>query len=386
MKKSSRILLIVALSPVLCCGGWFGCATLFFGPDAWSDERPPPDAALVAGVRVGAELYEQRELPLADSTGFVTDLALARAPNDPTECLIVVGTRGYEYRDRTTLEFLAAGPFGIQVDGLRAIDLDGDGRVEFATLGGHFSGPVVFDGAGEQRPLELADGPVSPSTPLRVGWERSHFHVLGHDGRERRVALPLGSGWMDDGDLALADTDGDGSPEILTTEDDVLVVRELDGKQRRRFRPPDANYVNRVELRDDFGSPARELLVIGYRVYRGPREGQHYDLYELDLAKRVGELGETEFHERRARRAPLGEGRTVSADERVQQARIAGIDYTRQRICVRDPDGTVIFEDIVEPGNANTSRAACGDVLPLAEPAGAFVAGYGPRLRLYVPR
>ncbi|MBI5434232.1 MAG: hypothetical protein HZA52_15470 [Planctomycetes bacterium] len=355
------------------------------GPVGRSPSEVAPDPSLASGVRVGAGLYERSDFAIVPSTGDATNLALGTVAGDPREHLIVAGTRGWELRDPTTLVVLGGGSWMREHSGVCVIDLDGDGALEFATFGGCFDEPAIYDGTGKPVSYAPNDGPVSETERIRLGWQQSHFHVLGVDGIERRVELPTRIDTFERGTTRLVDTDGDGTPEILTAEGDDLEVRSLAGAVLRRVTPPDADFVNCLELRDEFGTPPRRLLVVGHNVFDGPREGQHYELYELDARTRVGEVTEDELNarrnswdlgvppKRRARLAPL-----------FQQAPIAGYAHTRQCLRVLDADDRTLFEEVV----AAPDGLVClelGDVQPLTEPPGAFLAAYGLGLRRYVP-
>lgn len=360
------------------------CLALVACGDDGASEPAPPMTELAEGVRRGAGLYERRDFTL--TIGNASDLELGRVAGDPRVHLVAVGTAGFELRDPETLELRAATRFPAPRNGFCAVDLDGDGALEFATFGGFFETPMVCDASGREVPCSRTDGPVTSAEPLRIGWQASHVHVLGSSGVERRIALPIRIDTFEREPTELIDTDHDGTPEIITIDGAELVVRGLDGTILRHQKPPDGGYVNRLELLRDFGSPPSDRLLVGHYVRGGPRDGQRSELYALDARTHLGEV-EGDAVTTFAGTLRLGgeTERWVRIDSLMQQAPVAGIAFTRQSVRVLDAERKTIFEEIVAAPGADTDRGSAGDVLPLPSPHGAFVAAYGVGLRLYTP-
>ena len=171
-----------------------------------------------AGVKVGAGLLTRRDLCRSSDIGTVSQLIPGEAANQYK--LGVVHNQGYGvltqdgvYHPKVT--------FSQRAERAEAIDVEGDGTLEFLSRGSWGSEPCVFDftgavrweahGASGANDMAAGDTDGDGRLEFAVGYNGGGGVELLNSAGKRRWQKPAANVWA----VTFVDTDGDGKPEVV---------------------------------------------------------------------------------------------------------------------------------------------------------------------------
>lgn len=366
---------------------------------ALSGCRPGISPTLSPRVVVDAGRVAKRTAAPVPGIGDLEDLALVPLVRGGPVELLAVGRLGWARLDPATLEVRETVPFAVGADvvpgALVVRDLDGDGTVEFASLGQHWIGrTAVFDRSGAQRWIDRDPaGKAAPQATVLVDLDgdgrlefvtalqgQDHLRVLAADGTPR-PGLPCSPST---GMLCALDPDAAGRQQVAAVDGTEVVILDGAGHERGRRAAPECGFLSWLEVvrdpRPDRAGPcllvqgATGVVFFDLSLQRLPMPGS-----AAELATRHGNFDGERI------RAKLGAVEyEVRAQRLSQQAPIAGILASRLRLRWLREDGSCDYEEILR---ARSTREAVGPFALLAATegplAGALLVGYGSEIVVY---
>jgi hypothetical protein len=375
--------------------------------EEWQQELAP-------GIRKGAALVE-KSLVLADAPcGEVADMALGRVGADEREYLILAGRDAVLLLDPDTRRVERTVPLARVVPeplsdtpNVRILDVDGDGRFEFARMAAHWFGRTSL-----HRPDGSAvwSHPSRPSDPKKD--DAPNFTLCGDVTGDGRLEFLMGLNFT--GEMHLLDTKGallmsqswgrwvtgamlvdvdrDGAEDIVYIDGEELCARNSRGDVLARARPPGGAYVNHLSLVEGFGDPATDWFLVGGYTKKGPDAGQSYYLVPpgtWSFARKVTrEEVEAYIDAVSLAFEPEASPKFAKIDRIARQAFPAGFDATRLKLRLFDAARLEVYEERLAPPHGDTARTD-GVVLALrsrGERPASFLVAYGTSVYEYVLR
>ncbi len=343
-------------------------------------------------------LVSKRLLATTKDIGGITDIAWRSPATGARRMVIVAGTAGALFLEPLTYNverFIQLNDGGPPHLKHLILDADGDGDIELLRLPSASEDTSLSDDLGHT--LWKARCP-SHSFPF-VSWgdldgdKKLEFLLYGLLSAKVRLVDSSGKVLRDEvwdrglKEVRIADLDGDGEDEIVYLDGKKVVVRNGQGEVIARGPPPEAGYVNSLEVLPpaEGGGPAR-LRVGAYRKAAPPGEDrQAYWILEADATTVVRKLTRDELDRSLALKpVRLGGARGFRASirEAKYQGYLVGYSATRLVLKVFDAKDAVVYGEVLA---ASSGEVAFGDGAMAAVPSSTpgeenLLVGYGPDL------
>jgi hypothetical protein len=342
----------------------------------------PSDLPPSSTLRVELQARKVVDLP---GVGDVSDLDLLQGTGSPR--LLVAGTCGSAVVDLAEASVEATRPFALPCPPFlssRIVDVDGDGRDDFARFETGWVGPTaVLDSGGavqwqHEFPAACAsvldlDGDHRKEILVREA-NSDFVELIDHKGEVRwRRHLP-------EGEIVAFDTDADGKQELLAIDGKQLVIYGGDGNPRGTTRLPGGGFINTIHIETLGTESGAPEVIVGTYVAHGADEGQWYHRYARDAQTHLGRQPTgTEIRHELMAEIPPGKdhGRLfLTLFNHLEQAPIAGFKASELALYVVGESGEVLGECRFSKAEQKVATAD-GDLLVLAASPARILVGYG---------